>query len=98
MSNRRSARYALELKIVETLRNRLAEGDGWARITMKTDGQEIDISECYGGKYHICFPPYYGDKDLGKGEKPYKPLDQWFNGLDEVAEFLLGEKWKRYWN
>lgn len=88
--------FELELKMVEALRNKLEAGDGFTRITMKDDGQEIDIDLCYGGKYHLTFPPYYGDRDYGN-EMVYKPLDKWFTGLDEVAEFLRLKKWQQRW-
>lgn len=95
--NGRAKRFAQELKIVEALRKRIADGEGWTRITMKSDGQEIDIAHSVDNKYHVSFPCYYGDSDY-RHKAPYKPLDRWFNGLDEIAEFLMNEGWKRYWN
>ena len=95
-ANRRSVKFGQELKVVEALRTRIAAGDGWTRLRMKEDGQEIDVDLCYGGKYHVTFPPYYGDRDQGV-PMIYKPLDEWFGGLDEVAEFLLAKGWQRKW-
>lgn len=96
-NNRRSANYAYELTLVTALRRRLEEGDGWTRLTMKSDGQEIDIDLCHGGKYHVTFPPYYGDRDMGHGAMPYRVLDKWFDGLDEVAVFIMNDGWKQRW-
>lgn len=96
MKNVRAARFKMELKIVDVLKERLEKGDGFTRITMKEDGQQIDIDLCGDGKYHISFPPYYGDRDYGV-EMRYKPLDKWFKGLDEIAEFLLRKGWMQVW-
>ena len=96
--NRKKAkRFGLEMKIVEELRNRLTAGDGFARIRMKDDNTEIDICQGVDEKFHLSFPPYYGDRDYGMDAPVYRPLDRWFNGLDEVAEFLLSGGWKRVW-
>lgn len=93
----RAKRFGVELKIVEELQKRLKEGDGWCNITMKEDGQEIVIDLCYGGKYHATFPCYYGDSDYNKGKMPYRYLDEWFDGLDEIAEFLMRKQWQKAW-
>lgn len=93
-NRRKSARFALELKIVDVLRQRLEQGNGWTRIKMKSDGQELDISDTADGKYLVTFPPYY---DATKCNVPYKALNKWFEGLDEVAEFIVKEGWKVRW-
>lgn len=92
VSKAKGTRFGQELKIVEVLRKRLAEGDGWTRITMKSDGQEIDICVSADSKYLVTFPPYY---DATKRNAPYKALNKWFGGLDEIAEFILREGWKQ---
>ena len=94
---KKAKRFGIELKIVEELRARLEKGDGWTRIRMKDDGCEIDIDLCYGGKYKLSFPPYYGDSSYGIG-MPYQPLNRWFAGLDEIAEFLMNKGWQVRWN
>ena len=91
----RARRYEEELRIVGAIQKRLRDGNGWCRITMKADGQEIDIALC-GEKYHVSFPCYYGDRDYGM-EAPYKPLDKWFSGLDDVANFIQKKEWQRTW-
>jgi len=93
-NNRRSARFDQELRIVEVLRKRIAEGEGWARIKMKSDGAELDISYTVDKKYLVTFPPYY---DAAKRNAPYKALNEWFGGLDEVAEFILNNGWRQRW-
>lgn len=96
----KSARFAQELKIVEALRKRLeapANELGWTRIKMKVDGQYLDIGETVDGEYLVTFPPFYGDKDYGCGEMQYKPLHKVFKGLDEIAEFILAEGWRKTW-
>lgn len=88
-----------EKRTAAALQDLIEKEGGWTRITMKDDGQEIDISYCFGGKYKANFPPYYGDGDDGLGkELIYKPLDKWFNNLFEVAEFLLKKGWQQKWN
>ena len=90
--NAKSKRFAKELKIVEVLRQRLKAGDGWTRITMKDDGQIIDIAVTVDNKYLVTFPPTY---DAWKRDTPYAMLNKTFGGLDTVAEFLLDKGWQK---
>jgi len=88
----RSKRFAIELKIIDELKRRLnADPDHWTRITMKEDGCEIDIARTIDNKYHVSFPPYYDCSKMGT----YKCLDKFFEGLDEVAEFLMKKGWQQ---
>ena len=94
--NTKSKQFALECKIVEELRSRLEkDGDGFTRIKMKEDGQEIDIYLTVDNKYMVTFPPYY---DASKRDAPYKALSEHFDGLDEVAEFLINKEWQVTYN
>lgn len=92
----KSKKYGLELAIIAELQKRLAAEDGWTRIKMKEDEIELDISHTVDNKYLITFPPYYGDRDYNSRMK-YKPLDEWFRNLDEVAEFIVNKGWQRKW-
>lgn len=92
----KSARFALELKIVEELRKRLEAEDGFIRIKMKADGCYLDIMVTVDNYYYVTFPPYYGDRDCGC-KMPYRPLEEHFKGLDEVAEFIMAEGWRKSW-
>lgn len=64
---------------------------------MKADDTEIDISQGVDDRFYLAFPPYYGDRDYGMKAPAYKPLGEWFNGLDEVAEFLMNGGWQKKW-
>jgi len=78
----KARRFAKELKVMEELRKRLAENDGFIRIEMKLDGQHIDVGECVDSGYLLTFPPY----------EVHHALHKKFQGLDDVAEFLVN--WK----
>ena len=82
---RKAKRFGIEVKIVQELRRRM-EADGWTRIKMKSDGQDLDVSVTVDGQYMVNFPPC----EVKHG------MSQKFNGLDDVAEFLMCEGWKRY--
>ena len=82
---RRAKRFGIEIKIVQELRRRMEE-QGWTRIKMKSDGQDLDVAVTVDGRYMVSFPPH--EIDHGMSQK--------FNGLDDVAEFLMSEGWKRY--
>lgn len=91
-NNKTKKFYDLELRIIEALRNKLNAGDGWTRIKMKDDGQDLDISDTVDGKFLVTFPPYY---DATKGQ--YKNLNRWFDSLDDVAVFILNKEWQVRW-
>ena len=93
-NNKKSLKFEKELKIIEELKKRLTAGDGWTRIRMKVDGQELDITETADNKFLVTFPPYY---DATKREAPYKALEKWFAGLDDITEFILAEGWRNRW-
>ena len=79
-------------KVIAALQKRLADGGGWTRLKMKEDMQEIDISITVDNNYLVTFPPYY---DASKREAPYKLLNERFNGLDEIAVFLINKEWQK---
>ena len=93
LQQKKSQRFAIEIKIVEELRKRLDNGDGWTRIKMKEDGQEIDICYDINNQVLVSFPAHYNVKT---GKYPY--LNERFSGLDEVAEFLMNRGWMKKFN
>ena len=72
-NNRKSKRFALELKVVDALRQRLAVGGGHTMIILKEDGVALDITRYNDNKYHVVS----------------QHINKWFDGLDEIAEFIL---------
>ena len=82
---RRTKQFGIEMKIIRELRRRMEE-QGWTRIKMKSDGQDLDVAVTVDEQYTVSFPLYEENHEMS----------QKFKGLDDVAEFLIKEGWKRY--